>query len=207
MKLNDRAIGLAILAFAAASLAPATAFGHCDGMDGPVVTAARRALEAGDVKPVLIWVQEKDEAEITGAFKRTLAVRRLGSEAKELADRYFFETLVRVHRAGEGAPYTGLAPAGRDLGPAIPAADRALESGDPGALSAVLDRAVRAGLAERFQRALDARRQAGASVAAGRTYVAAYVTFIHYVEDLYQSATREAHGHVEEESQAPAHAH
>ena len=42
---------------------------------------------------------------------------------KELSDQFFIKTLVRVHRAGEGAPYTGIRPAGTDLGPAIPAAD------------------------------------------------------------------------------------
>jgi Family of unknown function (DUF6448) len=41
-------------------------------------------------------------------FQRILLLRRLGHEAKELAARFFFETLVRIHRAGEGAPYTGL---------------------------------------------------------------------------------------------------
>ena len=63
------------------------------------------------------------------SFAKTLAVRKLNPEARELADLYFFETLVRIHRAGEGAPYTGLKPAGRDLGPAIPAADKAIETG------------------------------------------------------------------------------
>jgi hypothetical protein len=43
---------------------------------------------------------------------------------------YFFETLVRIHRAGEGAPYTGLKLVGRDLGPAIPAGDKALDTGN-----------------------------------------------------------------------------
>ena len=42
---------------------------------------------------------------------------------------YFFETLVRIHRAGEGEPYTGMKPAGRDLGPAVPAADKAIVDG------------------------------------------------------------------------------
>ena len=96
-------------------------------MDGPVVQAARKALETGEVKLVLIWVQKQDEGDIKEAFQKTLTVRKLGAAAKELADRYFFETLVRIHRAGEGAPYTGLKPAGRDLGPAIPAADEAIE--------------------------------------------------------------------------------
>src|SRR5512139_3206249 len=103
----------------AAFFIPMEAFGHCDGLDGPVVTAAKAALETGKVEPVLIWVQNRDEDEIKKAFQKTLAVRKLNPEARELADYYFFETLVRIHRAGEGAPYTGLKPAGRDLGPAI----------------------------------------------------------------------------------------
>src|SRR5688572_24496355 len=126
----------AALALALTLVVPARVLAHCDSLDGPVVRAAQTALETRNPALVVIWVQEKDESEIRGAFERTLAVRTLSSQAKELADRFFFETLVRVHRAGEGAPFTGLKPAGRDLGPAIPAADKAIESG---ALEPILD--------------------------------------------------------------------
>ena len=111
-------------------LAPYTAHAHCDGLDGPVVKAAQNALAEGNVNLVLIWVPKDDEAEIKRAFEKTVAVRKLNPEARELIDLYFFETLVRIHRAAEGAAYTGLKPAGRDLGPAIPAADKALETGN-----------------------------------------------------------------------------
>lgn len=103
------AVGVGLFA-----LTPARALAHCDGLDGPVVKAAQRALETRNPALVLIWVQEQDEPEIRKAFEQTLAVRALSSQARELADRFFFETLVRVHRAGEGAPFTGLKPAGRD---------------------------------------------------------------------------------------------
>jgi hypothetical protein len=119
----------AAVAIALLGLTPARAFAHCDGLDGPVVKAAQRALETRNPALVLIWVQEKDEREIQNAFEQALAVRELSSQAKALADRFFFETLVRVHRAGEGAPFTGLKPAGRDLGRAIPAADEAVRVG------------------------------------------------------------------------------
>jgi hypothetical protein len=94
--------------------------GSRQSLDGPVVKAAQRALDTRNPAFALIWVQATDEPEIRTAFERTLAVRGLSPQAKQLADRFFFETLVRVHRAGEGAPFTGLKPAGRDLGPAIP---------------------------------------------------------------------------------------
>ncbi len=71
----------------------------------------------------------KDQVETRNGFQKTLTVRKLNPEAKELADMYFFETLVRIHWAGEGEPYTGIQPAGRDLGPAIPAADKAIAEG------------------------------------------------------------------------------
>src|SRR5512134_3033372 len=140
----------AIAILASVLLAPLPARAHCDGLDGPVVKAAEQALAKNDVNLVLIWVQPQDEAEIRSAFTHAVAVRKLGPEARRLADTHLFETLVRVHRAGEGAPYTGLKPAGRDLGPAIPATDRALETGDPAALLALLREALDHGLGARF---------------------------------------------------------
>jgi hypothetical protein len=88
---------------------------HCDTMDSPVIKAAQKALETGNVNLVPVWVQEKDEAEAKTAFDKALDVGKLGPKAKELADMYFFETLVRIHRAGEGAPYSGLKPNQADI--------------------------------------------------------------------------------------------
>ena len=95
---------------------------HCDSLDGPVATAARDALMSGDVDLVLPFVPADAEAEVRAAFDLAAKARAMGGEAAEVADRWFFETAVRVHRAGEGAPYTGLKPAGLDVGPVIPAA-------------------------------------------------------------------------------------
>ncbi len=116
---------------AAAAFLPATAEAHCDGLDGPVVTAARTELESRNLDAIVIWVQRGDEAELRNAFARALAVRAAGGDAQALAATWFFETAVRLHRAGEGEPFTGLKPAGRDLGPAIPAADRAWRPAGP----------------------------------------------------------------------------
>lgn len=184
--------------------------GHCDGLDGPVVTLARRALEAGNVNLVLPWVRESDEAEVREAFAGALAVRTLAPRAKEVADRHFFETLVRVHRAGEGAPYTGLKPAGRDLGPAIPAADRALEDGSIESVVKLLNDAIRHGLHDHFHRATARKGFDPNDVKAGRSYVDAYVSYIHYVERLWQAASSPSAGghqagHSEHEHAAHVH--
>jgi hypothetical protein len=161
---------------------------HCDALDGPVVIAAKQALAKGDVNPVLAWVKAEDEAQIRAAFARTLKVGALGPEARELAEAYFFETLVRIHRAGEGAPYTGLKPAGMDFGPAIPAADKALASGDLKPVFDLMHGVLKPGLEARFKQARAARSQAPSDPATGRKAVAAYVDFLHYVDGAYRIA-------------------
>ena len=174
------------------------AFAHCDGLDGPVVQAAREALDSKNVNLVLIWVKKEDEPEIKKVFEQTLAVRALGSEARDMADRNFFETLVRVHRAGEGAGFTGLKPAGRNLGPAIPAADQALRDGKIDPVLELLDGAVQQRIRESFDTMMAKKNFEKDDVAKGREFVAAYVTYIHLVEGIYEQARSPAHGHFEE---------
>ncbi len=165
------------------------ALAHCDTMDGPVIKEAKQALEKGDIAPVLKWVKKEAEPEITQAFQKAAAVRTKGPEAKELADTYFFETLVRVHRAGEGAPYDGIKPAGTTMEPGIEAADKALETGSVEDLVKDVTNKVADGIRERFTHAAEAKKHKNESVEAGREYVEAYVTFMHYVERLHQDAT------------------
>lgn len=186
-------------------LMPNRAAGHCDGMDGPVVKAAQKALDSGNINLVLIWVQKTDEPEVRKAFDQTINVRKLSPEARTLADRYFFETVVRLHRAAEGAPYTGLKPAGRDLGPAIPAADEALDARNVESLLKIINEATEKGLREHFRRALEAANFKKDDVEAGRAYVKAYVEFIHYAERSYEAATKPISGHYEENESGGAH--
>ena len=195
-------VSLGLLALPAGS-----ALAHCDTLDGPVVAAARTALEKGDVTPVLKWVQPDNEVEIREAFARTLAVRGQGPEARELADKYFFETLVRLHRAGEGAPYSGLKPARTDQGPAVAGADAALASGSVDGLVKLMTQDAAQGIRQRFQRVVELRTRADQSVAAGREFVAAYVEYVHYVERLHQAATGAAALHAEDAAPAGEHVH
>ncbi len=177
------------------TLAAAPLFAHCDSVKGPVVVTAQQALDKGDVTPVLKWVGPEDEKEIRSAFAETLNVRSKGAEAKALADRWFFETLVRVHRAGEGAPFTGLKGAGFQADEGIELADQAIESKSLDAAEKALVAEVTAGLRKRFAEVVEAREHADHNVEAGRHYVHAYVEFIHYAERLHQAATTAAaHG-------------
>lgn len=164
---------------------PAPLSAHCDGLDCPVVKAGLSALDSGDLKAALIWIDASAEAELRAAWGKVEPVRKLGGDARLLADRYFLETLVRLHRVGEGVPYTGLKLAGRDIGPAITAADGAVESGELGSVSDLVVGTLDRGLKERFHRVHAARDFSRGDVAAGRRFVNAYVEFAHYVERAY----------------------
>ena len=199
------ALSLAAIAAALGLVAPRPAPAHCDTMSGPVVQAAQQALAKGDVTPVLKWIKPEHEAEIRKAFAESLAVRARGPQACALADRYFFETVVRIHRQGEGAPYTGLKPADSELGPAIEGADQALAGGSVEGLGKLLTAEVEHGLRARFEHALETKKHAESSVEAGREFVAAYVEYVHYAERIHQAAQSRAGHH--EAAAEPAHDH
>ena len=175
----------AVAAFAV--VLPSPALAHCDSMDGPVVHDAQRALSEANVTPVLKWVPREAEDQIRSAFQMTLAVRRESEVAMEVADRYFYETLIRLHRASEGEGFTGLKAAG-SVDPAIAAADKALQTGEVGPLAEELASAVRHGVEERFADAYEKRQAAEESVARGREYVEAYVQFTHFAEGVQHLA-------------------
>lgn len=168
-------------------LAPRAARPHCDSLDGPVVRDARQALKTGDLTPVLKWVRPTDEPGLRQAFRKARAVRTKGPDARELADMWFFETVVRLHRTAEGQPYTGLKPAGR-ISPVVAAADKALQTGSVDTLVKMVTNASSAGLRRRFAEVAAIQKRAAHSAEARRRFVAAYTDYIHYVEQLHSAA-------------------
>ena len=164
---------------------------HCDTMDGPVIQDARKALEAKDVIPVLKWVKQKDEKTVRAVFGKVISAKGKNVTTEE---NRFFSTLVKIHRAGEGASFTGLKPAG-SVEPVVAEADKALAGGSADGLVKFVTDAVAAGIKQRYERAATTFKHKDESVAAGREFVEAYVEYTHYVERLEQTATASAeHG-------------
>ena len=180
----------------ATMLLPLLAFAHCDTLGGPVVTDAKQAIALHDITPVLKWLKQGDEAEVRRIFDQTMRVRQLSPAAQELADRFFFETVVRLHRAGEGAPYTGL----RDESPepVIRLTDDSLSTGSPDALFQALNSHLKSELTKRFAAARAAKAESALSVEGGRHYVTTYIELTHFVERVHGAVVAteaEAHGH------------
>ena len=179
--------------------APAIVLAHCDTLDGPVVADGRTALEKADITPALKWVKKEAEPELKAAFDKAITGRSKGEQEKAKADMEFFEALVKMHRQGEGASFTGLKPAGTDLGLAVTGADKALDNGSADSLVQLLTEEVNKGVRERFNNVFEKKKHAQESVEAGRDFVQAYVAFMHYVEGLYLNTQGKVslHGEIE----------
>jgi Family of unknown function (DUF6448) len=131
--------------------------------------------------------------EIRTAFDRSRKVRGLGPDARALADQAFMETVIRLHRTGEGAPYTGVKPAGIDYGPVIPAADYAVETGDLAKLTAVLSEEIEHALRERLAHVRELQKasrepKTAVEVAAARERVSAELGLVTFAESIRQAA-------------------
>lgn len=158
---------------------------HCDTRDGPVAKVAQKALETGNVNLVLIWVPKEAEKELKETFEKTLRARKQGKDAMLVADDWFFETAIRLHRAGEGASYTGLKPAGLDEGPVVPRAEKAIETGDVKEAIGFMLHTVEEELQHRFKHVIAKKKYNENDVAAGREYVHAFINFVVYSHHLY----------------------
>jgi hypothetical protein len=184
-------VSIAVVA-AALLFGAQSAQAHCDAIDGPVAKAAQKALENGNVSPVLAYAPAAAEAEIRVAFDKSRKVRVQGGEASGLADQAFMETVIRLHRAGEGAAYTGLKAAGADYGPVIPAAEHAVETGDLTKLKAVLNELMEHALSERLAHVRELQKvsrepKTAAEVSAARERISAELGLITFAETLHQA--------------------
>jgi len=182
-------------------LRPQRASAHCDTMDGPTAKDGITALETGEIAHALKWIAPEGEAELREVFDRAREARAAGAAAQEVADRWFLENLVRIHRAGEGAGYTGLQPSGVPVDEKVAAADRSIEDGDLRALVGLVPAEKWDELERRFARVLERRDYDPTDVDAGRAYIEAYVSFFKYAEGHDHD---HAHGH--EHHAAHAHA-
>jgi hypothetical protein len=158
------------------------AIAHCDTKDGPVVADARMALAQNNVNYILKWVQAADEKEMKEAFELTMKVRVLSPEAQTLSDNYFFETLVRIHRSGEGVPYTGVKPSETLIDEKILAADKAIALGNLSPFNELVTKDRFTELQKRFDKVMSLNNFDVNNIQAGREYVEAYVQFFHFAE-------------------------
>lgn len=186
---KSKTVRFFLMALAIVFALPIIASAHCDTMDGPVVGDAKKAIQSNNVNYVLKWVTPDHEKEMTRIFDLTMKVRNFSADAKELADMYFFENLVRIHRAGEGQAYTGLKPSGTPIEKRILAADKSIEIGNLSPLKGLVPQDRMPEVEKRFAEVMALNKFDVNDVNAGRKYIEAYVSFFHYAEGEEEGAS------------------
>lgn len=193
---NSKRRGLSILfplfVFFMMILSTSVAFAHCDTMEGPLIGDAKKAISENNVNIVLKWIPEVNEAEIKDAFTQTIKVRVLSPDAEKLADMSFFETLVRIHRTGEGVSFTGVKPVGTPIDPKVAAADKAIAAGSLLPVNGLISEKNMPELTNRFEKAMSLKNFDVNNVKTGREYIEAYVQFFKFVEEETEA---HEHGH------------
>ena len=181
-KISQRVVlllSVILLSFASPQIASA----HCDSYDGPVIKDALKALEQQNVELVLKWVEPKYDEIITEKFNQTLKLKGSNEEVNKILRTHFLETLVRLHREGEGASFTGLKPA-NSMTPMVEMADNSLEKNDINYVVNAVNSHLTEVLKERFAKAMELSKTKDNSVEQGRAYVEAYVEYTHTLEAL-----------------------
>lgn len=172
----------------------ASASAHCDSFDGPIIPEAQEALKNGEVQPLLKWVEPEHEKEIIAAFERARNVSEQSPAAKDLAETWFLETFVRLHREGEGAAYTGLKPEGV-MPDFYQRADAALAEGSVNKLADDIGNTIAQEIRDRFAIAHALQKDAEKSTDDGRKFVVAYVDYFHFIEALHHVLDADHHDH------------
>ncbi len=157
---------------------------HCDSYDGPVIKDAVQSLETNNVDLVLKWITEDQEQEIISLFNKTYLLKQGDPEVYAIVEKHFFETLVRLHRETEGAPYTGLKQAGTTK-PIIQMTDKALSVGSIDGFLVKLNSHIDKVVKEKYQKVAELDQLKNASEEQGRAFVEAYVDYTHTVEALH----------------------
>jgi len=157
---------------------------HCDSYDGPVIKEAIKALQTNNVNLVYKWIDKSHEVEITSLFNKTYSLRNGDKEIYTIVEKHFLETLVRLHRETENAPFTGIKPAGQ-IPKIVQMSDNTVENGDIDDLLNKLDNHINSVVKEKFVLMQKLAKEKDTTPEKGREYVRAYVDFTHTVLGLH----------------------
>lgn len=175
-----------------------SASAHCDSYDGPTIKDAMKALETNNVNLVLKWINAEQEKEIIPLFNKTYALKSGDREVYAIVEKYFLETLVRLHRETEGAPFTGLKAAGTTE-KIVQLSDQAIADKDIDSLLGRLNNHIGNAIRTKYDKVAALDKVKNDSPAKGREFVEAYVDYTHTLEAI--------HGIIEQGGGHAAHKH
>jgi len=173
-------------------------FAHCDSYDGPVLKEAIEALKKNNVNLILKWISKSQEKEVISLFNKTFLLKDGDKEIYTIVEKHFFETLVRLHRETEDAPFTGLKPAG-NISKIIQMSDDSVAEGEINDFVNKFTSHIESVVREKFTKLIKLSKYKNESVEQGRAYVEAYVEYTHMIEGIHAKIERKtsdcAHNH------------
>jgi len=152
--------------------------------NGPVIIAAKKALETGNPNYVLIWVPEESENTLKNLLEKTFCERSTRKNIQNRGIDWYFESVNRLHFTCRWPHCPGMTSDGSDMKMIVSMVERAFETGNCEEICGVLPIAHTAEVKLRFHNVMNKRNYTVDDIAAGRAYVSAFIAFIAYLHNL-----------------------
>lgn len=155
-----------------------------DEMPGPVLKAAKIALETGNVNYILIWVPENYENTVKNLLEKTCCKRSSVLNTQKQAYDWYYETVNRLFSASRACDYLTYQSKAFAENPLVLKVYKAIESGNFEKIRDEIPVSYEADAQQRFLHVMNLRDYPVNNIAAGRSYVSAFFDFNRYVHDL-----------------------
>lgn len=155
-----------------------------DVIQGPVVKAAKMALETGNVNYILIWLPEESENTLKNLLEKTCCKRSSRMNMQNQAYDWYFATVNRFFSTSRSYDYLKTQFGGLAEKPLVLKVDTAIESGNFEEIRDIIPITHEADAKQRFLHVMNMRNYPVNDIAAGRAYVSAFFDFNRYVHDL-----------------------
>jgi hypothetical protein len=152
--------------------------------DGPVISAAKRALETGNAHYILIWIPEESENTVKNLLEKAYCERYTQKNAYNHIVDWYFETINHLHSVHYGPYNLTISTKAPEEKTIIFLVERTCESGNFEEITTVIQDTPSGEMRQRFNDVMKKRNYGVENIAAGRVYVSAFTDFIAFVNNL-----------------------
>jgi hypothetical protein len=152
--------------------------------NGPVIRAAKMAMETGNASYILIWLPKEAENTLKNLLERTYCENRTRKNTQNHSIDWYFKSVNRLHSRYGWPDYPGMKFKETDEETIALMVERAFESGNFEEINSIIPLNHSGDARERFHKVMMKRNYSVDDIAAGRVYVSAFIAFIVYLHNL-----------------------
>lgn len=160
--------------------------------NGPVMRAAKMALETGNVDYILIWVPEESANTLKNLLEKTCCERTTRRKARNHSVEWYMQTINRLHSEYFRPHDLNISTKTAEERRTILQVEKACETGNFDEIATVMQVTSDEEIRRRFNEVLDKSDYDVDNIAAGRAYVSAFTDFIACVNSSRSGSRREA---------------